>query len=193
MGLTVRDNQHHTYGEYLTWPDEVRYELIDGVAYLMAPAPSDRHQSVLGELHLQIGNALRDSPCRVRLAPYDVRLPRGNEADNEIDTVVQPDLSVFCDKDKIDQRGARGAPDWIIEILSSSTASHDQVRKLRLYEWAGVLEYWLVHPTDEVVTIYRMKEGQYERAEVLEMRGNSSPGIFPEIRIDWDRAVHAME
>jgi len=193
VGLAIRDNHYHTYGEYLTWPEEVRYELIDGVAYLMAPAPTDRHQSLLGELYLQIGNALRDNPCRVRLAPYDVRLPKGDEADEDIDTVVQPDLSVICDKGKIDQRGARGAPDWIIEILSPSTASHDQVRKLRLYERAGVLEYWLLHPIDQVVTIYRMQEGRYGRADVLEMAGNSSPGLFPEIRIDWDQAVRAME
>jgi len=189
MGLALRDHQHHTYGELLTWPEEVRYELIDGSAYLMTPAPTTRHQLVLGELHRQIANALSDTACRVVLAPFDVRLPKLDEADEEIDTLVQPDLSIICDRRKIDPRGCRGAPDWVIEILSPSTAGHDQVRKLRLYERAGVREFWLVHPVDQVVTLHHLENGAYGRPDVLEMTGSRSSFVLPEVGVDWDRVA----
>jgi Uma2 family endonuclease len=127
MALAQRDHQHHTYGDYCRWPEDVRYELIDGQAYLMSPGPNRRHQELVGEMFLQIGIALRDSSCRPYVAPLDVRLPRGNEADDDVDTVVQPDIMVVCDRAKLDDRGCRGAPDWVIEVLSPSTASHDQI------------------------------------------------------------------
>jgi Uma2 family endonuclease len=115
MALALRDQQHHTYGDYCHWPDDVRYELIDGKAYAMSPGPNRRHQELVGEVFRQIGNALEDSGCRVYVAPFDVRLPRGSEADDAIDTVVQPDISLICDRTKLDDRGCRGAPDWVIE------------------------------------------------------------------------------
>ncbi len=88
MSLARRDSECHTYREYLSWPEETRYELIDGIAYAMAPAPS-RHQEVLGELFRQVANALRGHPCRAFIAPFEVRLPKGEEADEAIDTLVQ--------------------------------------------------------------------------------------------------------
>jgi Uma2 family endonuclease len=134
MSLTLRDQHRHTYAEYCSWPEDVRYELIDGQAYAMSPGPNRRHQELVGEVFLQIGNALRGAPCRPYVAPFDIRLPRGNEADDDVDTVVQPDISVICDRTKLDDRGCRGAPDWVIEVLSPSSASHDQILKRALYE-----------------------------------------------------------
>ena len=159
MSLPQRDEQHHTYGEYLLWPEDQRYELIDGVAYAMTPAPTRRHQEVLGELFRQVANALQHHPCKAFIAPFDVRLPKGDEADEQVDTVVQPDLSVICDPDKLDERGCRGAPDWVVEVLSPATASHDHKLKRAVYERAGVREYWLIHPIDRMVTIYRLENG----------------------------------
>ncbi|MDT0499095.1 Uma2 family endonuclease [Algiphilus sp. W345] len=105
MGLPRRDARYHTYADYLTWPEDLRYELIDGAAYLMAPAPAPDHQDVVGELFRQAANALEGKPCRPYLAPFDVRLPKGDEADERIDTVLQPDLLAICDRARIDRRG----------------------------------------------------------------------------------------
>ena len=187
MGLPKRDAARHTYGEYRRWPEEARYELIDGVAYAMAPAPSRRHQEVLLELARQVANALEGHPCRPFIAPFDVRLPRAGEADDEIDTVVQPDLSVVCDPAKLDDLGCRGAPDWIVEVLSPATASHDHILKRAVYERAGVREYWLVHPVDRIVTVYRLDGGRFGVPEVRELTGQQSVGVLPQIEIDWDR------
>ncbi|NOT12885.1 MAG: Uma2 family endonuclease [Methylococcaceae bacterium] len=189
MGLALKDGQQHCYGDYLTWSDDSRYELIDGDAYLMAPAPDLGHQEVAGEVYLQIRLALKNKACRAFIAPVDVRLPKQNETDELIDTVVQPDVLVVCDSNKLDRRGVRGAPDWVVEVLSPSTASHDQIIKRNLYERHGVREYWLVHPMDKVLTVYRLFEGEYGKPELFELRGESKSGIFPEVVIQWDELV----
>jgi Uma2 family endonuclease len=189
MGLPKRDPGHHTYGDYAGWPEDERYELIDGIAYAMGPAPARRHQEVAFELARQIADALEGSPCRAYIAPFDVRLPRGEEDDEAIDTVVQPDISVICNRAKLDERGCRGAPDWIIEVLSPATASHDQIVKRALYERFGVREFWLVHLTDGVVTIYLLQNGAYGKPAVYELTGTTATTILPEVKVDWARVL----
>lgn len=132
------DQAHHTYAEYCRWGNDACWELMDGVAFATAPASARRHQEVLGELFRQVANSLQSQPCRVFIAPFDVRLPRAGEADDAVDTVAQPDPSVVCDPPRLDQRGSRGAPDWVAEVLSPATVGHDHVVKR-----AGVREYWL--------------------------------------------------
>ena len=185
MGLARRDINRHTYADYIGWSDDARYELIDGIAYAMSPAPTRRHQEVVGEMYRQIANTLKGSPCQPYIAPFDVRLPNANEADSDIDTVVQPDISVICDKSKLDDRGCRGAPDWVIEVLSPTTASHDQIVKRALYERVGVREYWLVHPIDRIVTIYVLENGSYGKPAMQELIGTSTSVILPAVTIDW--------
>jgi len=193
MALTQRDRQHHTYGEYLTWSDDHREELIDGVAYVREPpAPSPTHQELVGELHHEIRGALEGKPCRVYIAPLDVRLPKSDEADEKIDTVVQPDVFIVCDRRKIDQRGMRGAPDWLAEVLSPSTASHDQIIKVPVYERAGVPEVWLIHPTDRTLAIYRLEDGRYGRPTILELKGQTALTAVPGVSIDWDRLLSQL-
>ena len=192
MGLPRRDLEHHTYGDYLAWLEDVRYELVDGIAYAMSPAPTVSHQEVVLELSRQIDEALDESACRVLIAPLDVRLPHGDEADAAVDTVVQPDLLVVCDPARIDERGVRGAPDWIIEVLSPATAAHDQVLKRDLYERAGVREYWLVHPTDRIVTVYRLEHGRYGRPDIAELIGETAPQAVPGVVIDWARVTRRL-
>jgi Uma2 family endonuclease len=188
MALPRRDTLHHTYTEYLTWPDGERDELIDGVAYVKEPpAPSRSHQELAGELYHQARLALAGKPWRAYVAPFDVRLPKSAEADDLIDTVVQPDVLIVCDLDKLDGRGMRGAPDWIAEVLSPTTASHDQIVKVPMYERAGVLEVWLVHPTDRTLTIYRLEGGRYGRPIILELKGQTAISAIPGVTIDWDR------
>lgn len=186
MGLARRDNTQHTYGDYLGWPEEVRYELIDGVAYMMAPAPDLAHQELVGEIYRQLATALRGARCRAFIAPLDVRLPGGGEADEQVDTVVQPDVLVVCDPSKLDSRGVRGAPDLVVEVLSPSTATHDHILKRRAYERAGVAEFWLVHPTDRVLTIYRLAGTEYGKPEVVELSGKTAVAVLPGIEIAWD-------
>lgn len=186
MGLALRDRGRHTYADYLTWGEDARYELIDGAAYLMAPVPLLDHQETVGEIFRQLANALAGSRCRAFVAPVDVRLPQREENDEEVDTVVQPDVLVVCDPSRLDRRGVRGAPDLVVEVLSAATAGHDQVLKRRVYERAGVREYWLVHPVDRVVIIYRLADGQYGRPDVFELAGTTPVGVLPGVSIAWD-------
>ena len=193
MGLPRRDIEYHTYADYCSWPDDVRYELIDGVAYAMGPAPVRRHQGILLELARQVANILEGSPCRPYIAPFDVRLPKTDEIDDEVNTVVQPDLVVICDRAKLDDKGCRGAPDWVVEVLSPSTAGHDQILKRALYQRVGVREYWLVHPVDRIVTIYTLDAGSYGAPDVRELVGTLAVGVLPEIVIDWERVVRELD
>lgn len=188
MALPLRDTLHHTYADYLTWSDGERDELIDGIAYVKEPpAPSPSHQELVGELYHQIRLALDRKSGRVYIAPFDVRLPKAGEADDHVDTVVQPDVLIVRDLSKIDGRGMRGAPDWIAEVLSPTTASHDQILKLPIYERAGVLEVWLVHPTDRTLTIYRLEGACYGRPINLELQGRTAISAIPGVSIDWNR------
>jgi Uma2 family endonuclease len=191
MSVLQRDGQHHTYADYLTWSDGRREELIDGVSYIKEPpAPSRIHQEIVGELYHQVRGALEGRPCRAYVAPFDVRLPKSGEPDEQIDTIVQPDVLIVCDPHKLDGRGMRGAPDWIAEVLSASSARHDQIVKLPAYERAGVLEVWLIHPTDRLLTIHRLEGGgQYGRATVYELKDQTALSAVPGVTIDWDRLV----
>jgi Uma2 family endonuclease len=192
MGLALRDPEYHTYGDYLTWPEEVRYELIDGDAYLMAPAPTVSHQDIAGEVYYQLRNALHGKPCRALIAPVDVRLPKADEADERIDTVVQPDVLVVCDPNQVSELGVRGAPDWVLEVISPSSASHDQVKKLRLYERHGVREYWMVQPRDKVLFVYTLKDGAYGRPYTQELAGVTPVGVLDGVTIQWDDVVERL-
>jgi len=186
MALTQRDTAYHTYGDYLAWPEEVRYELIDGIAYLMSPASIRLHQEAVGEIYRQAANTLAGRACRPYIAPFDVRLAKQDEADERVDTVVQPDLLVVCDPRKLDERGMRGAPDWIVEVLSPASASHDQTVKLAAYERAGVPEVWLVHPTDRVVTVYRIEGARYGRPAIHETTGELRVEALSGVSIRWE-------
>jgi len=189
MALPKRDEALHTYAEYRAWPEDLRYELIDGVAYLMSPGPDRAHQEVAGEIFFQLRLALKGKPCFAYIAPLDVRLPKAGERDDLVDTVVQPDVMVICDPERLDRRGVRGAPDFIVEVLSPSTASHDHVRKRRIYERAGVREFWLLHPVDRVLTIYRLGIDGYGKPDVQELAGSTEVGVLAGVVIEWDELV----
>lgn len=177
--------ERYTYADYLDWLDDQRWEIIGGEPYLMSPAPSSEHQRILMEIAAQLHTYLRDKSCTVFPAPFDVRLPRGEERDGEIENVVQPDLVVVCDRSKIDKRGCLGAPDLIIEILSYSTAKKDLNDKFNLYEQAGVKEYWVVFPGEGVVQVYQLNDsGQYEKTGTYHSSDRIKAGILPELEID---------
>ncbi len=160
MGYALtKSEQTWSYADYLQWPDDERWELIDGVAYAMSPSPSRQHQELSGEFFRQFANYLKGKPCKVYDAPFDVRLSEQKAVnDNYITTVVQPDILVVCDTAKLDDRGCNGAPDLIIEILSPATASRDLKEKFDLYQRFGVKEYWIVQPVDKTLMFFTLQE-----------------------------------
>ncbi|HUX13258.1 MAG TPA: Uma2 family endonuclease [Spirochaetia bacterium] len=174
MGEPARKtDRRYTYGESCTWNDEERWELIDGVAWNMSPAPRERHQRYLIELGRQIANFLVDRECRVYPAPFDVVLPDYPEQSAEDSpTVVQPDICVICDRSKITEAGCTGAPDLVVEILSPSTSRKDAEIKRKLYERHGVREYWIVDPGNLFIHVYLLeKNGAYPQEPALYVVG----------------------
>ena len=157
------ENEHCTYADYLLLDENSeRMEIIDGKVVMMS-RPTAAHQSISFELGRQLGNFLLGKQCRAFAAPFDVRLfeKEGDKPEN-VDTVVQPDIFVVCDKNKIDNRGCKGAPNLVIEILSPTTYRHDCLVKLNLYLRAGVPEYWLVDPEEKTVLVYLLgNDGTY--------------------------------
>jgi Uma2 family endonuclease len=145
----LQEERVYTVEDLNNLPEDVRAELIDGQIYCFA-APSPQHQEMITELVTAINNHFKSegSPCKIYPAPFAVFL---NEDDK---TEVQPDISIVCDPSKIDNKGCNGAPDWIIEIISPTNASHDYVRKLKKYMAAGVKEYWIVDRDVSNVTVY---------------------------------------
>ena len=152
-----QENERYTYADYCKWDDSARWEIIDGIPYAMAPAPSQDHQQMCGGIYVQLYSYLKGKPCDVFIAPSDVRLAAGGEDD----TVVQPDLFVVCDKSKLDGQNCNGPPDLVIEILSPSTSKHDRVVKFGLYLRYGVKEYWIADPDTKTLQVCILKDGEY--------------------------------
>ncbi|MDR2182744.1 MAG: Uma2 family endonuclease [Clostridiales bacterium] len=176
--LANQEKKHFTYADYCTWDNEPRCELIDGEIYFMA-APGGKHQTILLNLGSEFRAHLRGKECRVFVAPFDVRL-NWEKGDN---TVVQPDILVVCDRDKLDDKGCKGAPDLVIEILSPSTASYDMMTKFTKYCDANVKEIWFVSPDEREAKIFKQRDGEY----FVTMFGEADKipvGILPELTID---------
>jgi len=183
------------YGDYVTWPEGQRWELIDGIPFDMSPAPTQRHQALITQLGVQIAAFLQDKPCRAYFAPFDVLLPdSADQVDDDVPTVVQPDILVVCDRSKLSEKGCRGAPDWVIEIVSPSTSVRDQRDKLALYERHGVKEYWVVHPTDRIVMVYVLgPAGGYGRPRVYGNDEKADPVTLPGLSMDLKTAFERCE
>jgi len=184
MPLARKKQDHYTYADYLTWGENYRCELIDGVVYDMTPAPSRQHQEMAMELSGILWSFFKDHPCKVFPAPFDVRFPSTDESDDKIDTVVQPDIVVVCDARKLDDRGCRGAPDLAVEIVSLESAARDMKEKLALYEKRGVKEYWVVHPDAKIVMVfYRVKKNTYGKPLVFGADDIIRSKIFKDLKI----------
>lgn len=149
-GSSPRKEQLRTIDDYYALPDDARTELIDGVFYNMS-SPSIIHQLIIGELFLQFKACERKHKghCHVILSPCDVQL------DKDTYTMLQPDILVVCDIEKIKGRCCYGAPDLTVEVLSPSNSSHDCILKLRKYQSAGVKEYWIIDPQYRSILVYR--------------------------------------
>lgn len=177
-------NRRYTYADYLNWTNDERWELVDGVPYAMSPAPSRKHQEVLGELSRQFANYLVGKPCRSYIAPFDVRLFAEDKSDEQIVNVVQPDLTVVCDDSKLDDRGCKGTPDLVVEILSSATGKQDRWLKYKLYERVGVKEYWIVDPLLQTVEVFILDDERYILSGVFGNKDMLRVTLFEDLEID---------
>ncbi|TRX38093.1 Uma2 family endonuclease [Flavobacterium sp. ZT3R18] len=175
--------KRYSYADYLTWQFQEKLELIKGKIFKMSPAPSTTHQRISRKLTGVMISAFKNHSCELFIAPFDVRLldKKNSTLDKEIYTVVQPDLCVICDDAKIDERGAIGAPDLVIEILSPGNSNKEMKYKFDLYEEAGVLEYWIVNPADKTVFIYVLKENQFIGMHPLIEEDSMQSKLFPEL------------
>lgn len=180
------EKERYTFTDVLTWEENDRIEIINGEAVMMAP-PSRVHQKISGEIFRQIANYLEGKTCEVYPAPFGVRLfEKDGDTPDDVDTLVEPDISVVCDKNKLDKNGCKGAPDMVVEILSPSTLRHDHFVKLGLYQRAGVQEYWIVSPENKTVQVYTLNNGTltprefYGAGDVAKV--NVLEGCFVELR-----------
>lgn len=180
--------KYYTYADILSWGEDERYEIINGNLYMMAP-PTRIHQSILMELARQISNFLEDKPCNVYPAPFGVRLfEQGSDSPDDVDTLVEPDITVVCDHSKLDDQGCKGAPDMIIEILSPSTARHDRFVKFNLYQRAKVREYWIVDPHNGTVDVCLPdKDGNFFVSVIHTRNDTAKVNILPGCEIDLSK------
>ena len=169
--LNLDPNKRYSYADYLTWVDDKRRELFDGMVKLMS-APVTIHAMISANLFGNVWPYIkkRNGKCKVFHAPIDVRLPKNGEtADDKIYSVVQPDIVVVCDPSKIDEKGIIGAPDLAVEVLSPSNTKLMMRTKFDLYEEAGVKEYWVVYPKSGV-TVYLLQEnGKYDNGATYDI------------------------
>ena len=176
--MPLAQNKLYTAEDYYNLPDNIRAELVDGYFIYNQAAPSRIHQEILMELSGTIHNYLKEKngPYRVYPAPFAVKL---NER-----TVVEPDISVVCDPDKLTKQGCTGAPDWIIEIVSPNNSSHDYIFKLNLYANAGVREYWIVDPDKNNVFVYCLEEEHF-KAGSYTFHDKITVSIYSDFQIDF--------
>jgi Uma2 family endonuclease len=182
-------NKQYIYADYLTLNFEERVELIRGWISRMSPAPLKTHQLVSMELSIQIGVFLRGKDCKIFAAPFDIRLinKRKKLDDQAILSVVQPDISVICDLEKLDDRGCLGSPDWIIEILGPGNSRKEMKEKYALYEENGVKEYWIVSPENQFASVYHLIDEKFVLTDTYCNGDNIPVGIFDGFYIDSEK------
>ncbi len=177
--MAFAQEKYYTVEDFYHIPEDIRAELINGELTYMAE-PSWIHQEILMELSTLINNYIKSKKghCKVYPAPFSVQLRKSE------DTVIEPDISVICDKNKLNSRGCIGAPDWIIEIVSPSNPEHDYIDKLILYTKASVREYWIVDPQNQNIHIYTL-EPKHFSVKVYTFRDTVKAGIYEDLFIDF--------
>jgi Uma2 family endonuclease len=174
-------NGSYNYADYLQWQFKERLELFKGKIFKMSPAPNRFHQLVLGNLHINVMNFFNQKECQVYLAPFDVRLVKQKTKDEKVVTVVQPDLCIVCDAEKLDDRGCNGAPDLVVEILSPGNTKKEMGIKFDLYEKNGVKEYWIIDPTEKNLFIYTAQNGKFIGLKPLTEDDKIKSPLFPNL------------
>lgn len=173
--------KQYSYSDYLLWQFQERVELIKGFILKMSPAPSMVHQRISNNVSFELNNYFKRKPCDVFVAPFDVRLAISSAKKDS--TVVQPDLCIICDENKLDARGCNGTPDLIVEIISTNNSKHDVHTKFNLYQEAGVKEYWIIQPNDKILLVYTLVNDEFIGLKPqVEGEKIRSP-LFPELDI----------
>ena len=186
--------KYYTFADILSWSEDIRAEIIDGELYMMSP-PLRIHQYVQTQLFLQIGKFLEDKTCAVYVAPFSVRpLEKDGDRPKDVDTLVEPDITVVCDHSKLDKYGCKGAPDLVVEILSPSTARRDRFVKLNLYNRAKVREYWIVDPFNYTLEVLLPDENGRLAVSAVYTREDTAPiTVLPGCMIDLTKVLPENE
>ncbi|MFZ2654939.1 MAG: Uma2 family endonuclease [Victivallales bacterium] len=174
----MKKEERHTWADYQKWPDEERWEIIDGEAYMMSPAPTTRHQAILRELFGSLFAFFKGHKCKLFSSPIDIKL---SEED-----IVQPDIVLVCDKSQIKETHIEGAPALVVEVVSPSSAVHDRMRKMRLYAEAGVKEYWIVTPFPSMVEIFLLDGKNYRMYKTFDRNQILESATFKKLRISLE-------
>lgn len=184
MGVAVNINKIYTYKDYLELED-VSMEVIEGIPYLMSPSPTVEHQRILRKLLLSFSNYFKDSDCEIFSAPLDVVLINENEEVLDSKNIVQPDIFIVCDKNKIGDKNIIGSPDLIVEIVSTGSQSLDYVKKLNLYEKYKVKEYIIVNPINKTILQYIFEDNCYSSPKIYNQNSVAQINLFKGLEIDF--------
>ena len=187
VNLLVNPDKTYTYKDYLTYDEDDKFEIIDGQIYNMSPAPSRVHQEIISALVVDIGNYIKSNKgqCKVYPAPFDVVLKDDEEDTMNSKNIVQPDISVICDRSKLTDKGCTGSPDMIVEVISPFNPSNDYVRKLNLYEKYKVKEYWIINPMRKNVLVYTLTDNGYDAPLTYTFQDKIKVNIYEDLEIDF--------
>lgn len=176
----------YSYADYLTWQLDEMVEIIKGRLFKMTAAPSRIHQKVATKLTYILYGFLEGRPCEVYSAPFDVRLPKTSMRNEDIYTVVQPDICVICDKNKLDDAGCIGAPDLVVEILSFGNNKKELKHKYEVYQESGVREYWIIHPDEHTLMIYSLRAGSFVPSCLFTSGDTVGSEVIPGFSLDLE-------
>ena len=187
MAINPIDNKTYTYADYLKFTDDEPVEIIDGRISAMSPAPSRIHQEIIMEIAYEIKNYIKSNngPCKVYPAPFDVILKKDNEDVRYSQNIVQPDISVICDKNKLTDKGCSGSPDMIVEVVSPFNPRNDYIKKLSLYEEFKVREYWIVNPMETNILVYTLTPDGYGAPKMYTFNDKIKVNIYDNLEIDF--------
>jgi Uma2 family endonuclease len=186
MAINPIDNKIYTYDDYLKFTEDEPVEIIDGRISAMSPAPSRIHQMIVSKLLISIGRYIDDNngKCEVYPASFDVVLKSDDEDAAHSKNIVQPDISVICDKNKLTDKGCVGSPDMIVEVVSPYNPSNDYIRKLSLYEQFKVREYWIVNPIKKTILVYVLTDNGYDTPDMYTFNDKVKVNIYNDLEID---------
>lgn len=177
----------YSYAHYLNWVFSERVELLKGKIFRMSPAPSRFHQQVSGKVFVELALYLKNKPCKVYAAPFDVRFPKESKADKDIYTVLQPDICVICDSSKLDDKGCIGSPDIVVEILSPGNNKKELLNKYKIYEEFGVKEYWVISLSNKTFLKYTLEaDNRYRPSRLFTLSEEITSDVLPGFRLNLD-------
>ena len=182
----------YTYKDYILYDENERIEIIDGTIYNMSPAPSRIHQKLITEILFKLRSYIEanNGSCEVYPAPFDVILKNDDEIIEDCKNIIQPDISVICDKNKLTDKGCTGSPDMIVEVVSPYNPNNDFIRKLNLYDKYKVKEYWIVNPMKKNILIYKLDEKErYGMPDIYTFEDKVPVGIYDDLEIDFNSII----